>query len=355
MKYTLQTTRTVWLLAFGLSLLTAACSSKKEEQTTTAKSVQHVRLITLHSELRSEPVVASGQFTTEDEAILSFKAGGVIDALMVKEGDYVRQGQVLARLNLTEINTMLNQARLGLEKAQRDYQRVQNLYKDQVATQEQMQNSKTAVDLAQQQLEAAQFNVSYSEIRAVESGYVLRRFATAGQVVGPGTPVLQTNGSSQSEWLLKVSVSDQQWARLRAGDMATIETTARPGLELPAVVARKAEVANPMTGTFDVFLRVIRLPADFKLAAGLFGEARIQSRDKARVYAIPTESLLEGENLSGFIFLSYDRKTAHKQQVNITSMGKDSLYIEGNIAPESYLVTSGNAYLKDGDSIHPNN
>ncbi|MFX4370069.1 hypothetical protein ABTA37_20270, partial [Acinetobacter baumannii] len=77
---------------------------------------------------------------------------------------------LIATLNLTEINAQVQQAEIAYEKALRDYKRVTNLYKDSVANLEQMQNAKTALDVAQQQVTAANFNKNYSEIKALTDG-----------------------------------------------------------------------------------------------------------------------------------------------------------------------------------------
>jgi multidrug efflux pump subunit AcrA (membrane-fusion protein) len=140
---------------------------------------------------------ATGQFTTDDETILSFKTGGIIAQVLVSEGDQIRKGQLLATLDLTEINTSVTQAKLGYEKAKRDYERVQRLLADSVATLEQAQNSKTALDIAAQSLEAAKFNQDYSQIRAVRDGNVLKKFINEGQQIASGSPVFQTNGSGK--------------------------------------------------------------------------------------------------------------------------------------------------------------
>ena len=65
---------------------------------------------------------------------------------------------MLATLNLTEVNAAAEQASLAYQKAERDYERASNLYQDSVATLEQMQNAKTALDVARQQYNSAGFN-----------------------------------------------------------------------------------------------------------------------------------------------------------------------------------------------------
>ncbi len=80
------------------------------------------------------PVRATGLLSTSTEMKLSFKTGGIISQLHVREGESVRKGEVLARLDLSEIRAQVNQARIGLEKAERDLARAGNLYRDSVAT-----------------------------------------------------------------------------------------------------------------------------------------------------------------------------------------------------------------------------
>ncbi len=183
-------------------LLLLSCGNNPSQNEVVREDIIPVKLQELEQGSDGLAVHASGMFTTDDETILSFKTGGVINRVFVKEGDAVKAGQLLATLNLTEVNAGTQQAVLAKEKAERDYQRAYKLYKDSVATLEQMQNAKTALEVANQQVRAASFNRNYSEIRATVAGFVLQRFVNEGQVVGPGTPVLQINGAGEGQWLV---------------------------------------------------------------------------------------------------------------------------------------------------------
>src|SRR5690606_40151591 len=103
-----------------------------------------VRIIQLTTTDTSQVIRATGTFTTDDETALAFKNGGVIQQIHVKEGDSFRKGQLLASLEPTEINTAVRQAQLGVEKAERDYNRARQLYQDSVATPEQLEDAQTA-------------------------------------------------------------------------------------------------------------------------------------------------------------------------------------------------------------------
>lgn len=101
-----------------------------------------------------------------------------------------------------------------MEKAKRDLKRVSNLYNDKVVTLEQLQNTKTAFDIAQKQLEVVAFNKQYAYIYALNSGFVTKKIANEGEIIGNGLPVLAINENTNGAWLLKVGMSDKDWAMI---------------------------------------------------------------------------------------------------------------------------------------------
>jgi RND family efflux transporter MFP subunit len=333
-----------------LAGLAQACSNSdgKSEHAASVTEVIPVSVVALASE-ELEPVIkTSGLFTTDDETMLAFKTGGIIEKIYVKEGDAIRKGQLLATLNLTEIEAQVSQARLSYEKATRDFSRVERLYKDSVATLEQYQNARTGMEVASKQFESANFNRSYSEIRAMSNGFVLRKLVSEGQVISPGTSVFQTNGAGQGKWILKTGVSDNEWASISIGDKATVTTDAMPEKVFEATVTRKSE-GTDMNGAFTVELQ-LQSPGK-GLASGLFGRATIQATRNVSVWKIPYDALLDGDAQSGYVFATNDEKTAHKVPVRVASIEKDHVVIQSGLEDVKWLITSGSAYLKEGTSI----
>jgi RND family efflux transporter MFP subunit len=340
-------------MAIAFLALLASCSSAPEEQKSSNTDTVPVKVINIESAQNGAVVAVSGQFTTDDEAVLAFKTGGIINKIYVKEGDAVKEGQLLATLNMTEINAQVDIARAAYEKANRDYQRVLNLYRDSVATLEQSQNARTGVDIAKQQLSAAEFNRTYSQIRASKSGFVLRKLAAEGQVVAPGTPVFQVNGAQSGTWTLKAGVSDREWAAIKTGDKALISVSALNNESYDAVVCRRSEGADPLTGSFNVELKfTVKHP---ELAAGMFGKAVITtsgSTEAAKTWTIPYDALLDGDGNTGYVFVTNDRKTAHKVKVTIASLQKDQILISDGLQDAQTLIISGSAYLGDSSKIN---
>lgn len=341
--------KTSLIVAFFSMTLLVACKTKKQAEVI-QDDIIPVKVMSLQMDSLQETIHAAGQFTTDDETILSFKNGGIIRKIYVDVGDAVKKGQLLATVDLTEINAMSQQANLGYAKAQRDYERAVNLYKDSVATLEQMQNAKTALDIARQQYIGAGFNQGNSEIRATQSGYVLRRYAQEGQITGPGTPVLQINGAANGNWILKAGVSDKQWSALMVGDKAIVTTDALGGKNFTAKLVKKSEGIDPMSGTFIIHLQIT--DTDKKgIAAGLFGKAIISPSHTTEAWAIPYDALLDSDKNTGYVFVTNDDSTVQKISVQISNVTNGKVIIQSGLEKVKHLIISGNAYLNEGSKI----
>lgn len=331
-------------------ILSACGSSNNKTGIPDAGETIPVRLLPVSSDTSAGSIEASGLLSTENQARLSFKIGGVIDAILVKEGQFVRQGQVLATLKSTEISAQVQQVELALEKAKRDYQRASNLYHDSVATLEQLQNSKTGVDIATQNLQQVNFNAQYARITAPADGFIVKKIANVGELAGPGTPVLfMSSVSGSSKWILRTGVSDKEWAAAEAGNNATVSFDAFPGKSFPAIVSKKALAADEQSGSFGLELQV-----DFgkeQPALGLFGKAQIHTSGKSIGFSVPYEALLEANGKNGYVFVSDDRKTVKRIPVIISSITNNTVYIASGLEGHQWVVSAGSPYLADGSAI----
>ncbi len=271
------TTITAALLALGISAFAIALTGCGESNADSSEiETVAVRTAKVENAMLAPPVRVTGILSGKAESKLSFKIGGIVDRIHVREGQGVRQGQLLATLKLSEINAQVNQAQNAFDKAARDLERVQNLYKDKVTTLEQLQDATTGFEMAKSTLEIAKFNWRYANIYAPASGKILKRFAEESELISPGMPVL-TMSSAQAGWVLKVGLADRDVVRVALGDTAQLAFDAFPGQLFPAMVTEISGTAAPMTGTFEVELAVAAPPGAMFMS-GIMGRAEIALR-----------------------------------------------------------------------------
>jgi len=298
----------------------------------------------------SQKINATGLVSTENEAKYSFKIGGVISGVFVEEGQFFRKGQLLATLNSTEIAAGLTQSSLNVDKTQRDYERAANLYKDSVYTLEQLQNTKTALDIAHKAKEAVAFNAHYSKIYAASDGFVSQKIASEGEVIGPGMPVLAINETQRNNnYLLKVGVTDREWAIINPGQTATVTLDGYADKKFDAFVFRKSQAADPTLGSFQVELK-LKLN-DIKPAVGMFGKAEISTNQDENVQVVPYGSLVEADGDKAFVFAPEGSNKVRKIPVTISRIDNQQVYLKEGLDGVGEIVISNTAYLSEKSTI----
>jgi membrane fusion protein, multidrug efflux system len=292
----------------------------------------------------------SGLIASNAESHLSFKIGGIISRIYVKEGDHVAAGQLLATLDLTEIDAQVQQAGQNVEKAQRDENRLKNLYRDTVASLEQLQNIHTQLSVATESLHIASFNRQYAQIRASTSGTILQKLMNEGEYASSGTAILLFNGTAANDCVVRFGVSDKDWAVLRKGDKATVSIDAYPDQPFSGTITKLAEGADADNGTYPVEVTV--LPAGHKLAPGLFCTLRLQPPSHTIYSFIPASALAEGEGSTGFVYtLNADKMTVKKIPVHVAFLQGDQIAVNAGLDHVQQVITEGVGYLTDGATV----
>jgi multidrug efflux system membrane fusion protein len=184
-----RTMRAIPIYIVSLLILATSCSQADQKENPVNNAVK-VRTHSVEYREYKLAVRATGMLSTATEMKLSFKTGGIISQLNVREGTSVKRGEVLAELDLSEVRAQVNQAHIGLEKARRDLSRAKNLYRDSVVTLEVYQNAESAWEVARSQVQIADFNLEHSRIKAPSDGTIQKILVETSEVIGPGHPAI---------------------------------------------------------------------------------------------------------------------------------------------------------------------
>jgi RND family efflux transporter MFP subunit len=357
------------LLLAALPALFAACGRAPAAENAGAPvrvETQAVRLVDYR-----DTIFAAGRLSAKEEIKLSFKTGGIIKGIYVRQGQTVREGQLLAELDLVEIGAQTEQARLGRHQAQigienaklalrlaeRDYQNALGLYRDSVATLEQLQNAEIQLSNARNQLEAARANLNiserqitvadvnyrYSRIFAPTDGVILLRLAETNELAGPGLPVLLFGAKNKLQ-VIKVNIVDRDIVHIAAGDSAEVRFDAFPAQLFQGVVREIAGTADPFTGTYEVEIEV--LPTRHSLLSGFIGSVRLRSGEVARLFAVPVDALAG----AGAVFALREGR-AVKIPVDIARIRGRRLLVSGDLQDGEPIIISNVGYLEDGQPV----
>lgn len=341
----------ILIVAITIPIFLIVIWSKNDSRT---EEVQHeekviVKTVEVKQKEISLPIHTSGKLSSKAEMKLSFKIGGIIEHISVDEGQRVKKGQLLAKLDLSEIEAQANQARSGFEKAKRDFARVKKLYADSVATLEQMQDATTGLEIARSNMKVAEFNLRHSAIYAPADGKILKRFVETNEMVGPGTPVF-IFGSAGRDWVVRVGVTDRDVIQLQLNDPAFMSFDAYPEIKFDAQVSEIAEAADPMSGTYEVELKINQ--GNHRLISGFVAKVDIVPVEKQHSFIIPIEAFMEGDGNRGFVYtLEPNKQQVKKIPVKIGSILDNRIAVTSGLENVSKVITEGAPYLSDGCKV----
>jgi len=340
---------TVRLVAVALALSVVACSRVEPEQ----RRPTPVRVQAAVTGPAMPAITTNGIVATKDEMRLSFKVAGLIKKIYVEEGQPVHKGERLAEIELTEIDAQVAQIRALAEKAQRDLDRGERLYADQVISLEQLQDLRTQSALQKAQLRGIEFNRGYSVIAAPQDGVVLRKLSQERELVPAGQAVLII-GAHERGYIVRAALSDREIVQLKLGDPAEILMDAYPGRAIAGKVTEIANAADEKSGMFPVEVRFGSMPVP--LASGLVAKLRIHpaSARQATLTYVPIGAVVEGDRDRASVFV-VDGNRARHRAVSVAFIDPSGVAIASGLTPGERVVTDGALYLEDQERIEVDN
>jgi membrane fusion protein (multidrug efflux system) len=286
---------------------------------------------------------------------------GRLGAVLVGEGDKVREGQLLARLEGTPLRdavaqaeAQLAQARAQEQNAQAKLGRAQKALEAGVAAAQEVEDDRlalaqalAAVKTAQAAVSTARNQLGRSELRAPFDGVVARVFAAPGEPVDANKPVVEVAHVSPIE--LRAPIAPRLAARVKPGQEAQIRVDALPGRTFPARVFAVAPTVDAATGSALVRLRSDN--GDGALRLGAFAHAQVVIDIHRNVLRVPTPALLGGEE--GAAVEIVENGKARKVAVRVGARGTQWTEVAQGVPEGAQVIVQGNYALPDGTPVQP--
>jgi RND family efflux transporter MFP subunit len=256
-------------------------------------------------------VEAIGEVQPANQVMVKSEVSGRIKTMNVITGQQVKRGAVLATLDdadlLTEksaAETEIAGTQVRLDKAQRDYDRHRDLFREQLVSQEVFDNSKTALDTARNEFEKAQSRLRLVEdklkkvqILAPFDGTVLNVLVSKGQVVSGATGVSQGTDlmafADLNEMILRAHVNQVDAGKLQAEQAATITVSSVPDVVWDGRVILIAPQATVKSGIKGFLVDVLILKPDPRLRPGMNAALNFAVAHAADVLAVPLAAVFQ--------------------------------------------------------------
>jgi membrane fusion protein (multidrug efflux system) len=233
-------------------------------------------------------------------------------AVLAEEGQQVRAGQPLVRLDPTVPRLQVAQAEAQVRKLENNYRRAQQLVEQQMISANDVDQMRYDLENARAQPTPGQLELSYGTVTAPISGVVASRNIKPGNFVQINTPIFRIVDNSRLEATL--NVPEREIATLKAGQpvqLAWMRCRARPS---PARIDRVSPVVDSGSGTFRV---VCAFDGGGELQPGMFGRIRIEYDQRADALVVPRTALLEDGRRTGGVRGREGKGRAHRAQAGL--------------------------------------
>ncbi len=295
-------------------------------------------------------VTASGELDAVERVNVSPQRQGQVEEIFVEEGDLVRRGQPLARMDagdladrLGELRAEIFAAEARLTRSRNEWQRRRQLYANGAISADEYsaalatyQVDQAALVAARERLQQRGVELGDLMVRAPFDGVISQRFADAGAFVTPTTTASATAGATSSslvelarglEVVAKVPESDL--GRLRVGMPAKVRVDAFPDRRFAAIlrqIAPRAVKVNNVT-SFEVKLALVEPPPELRI--GMTADVDFQTARMAPETVVPTVAIVTEGGKPGVLLVGKDREPRFQAVELGSSSGRDTQVLSG--------------------------
>ena len=269
---------------------------------------------------------------------------GLLEELAAEEGDLVRQGQVMIRLNKDELSLNLRQAEQAFADASTNYDRIKTLYERSMVSQSEYDTAHLRLDNAKISLEEAQLNLAYADVTAPIAGVVTQRLVEVGDLVRGNQEVFVV--ADLHPLLVKIFAPEQRMYQLHPGQEATIAVEALPDTSFSGRIRMISPEVDPASGTVKVTLEVASAGV---LKPGMFATVRIITEQRPQTLIVPKKALILETDEDDVFLIEADK--VRRVSVELGFVEGDQVEIVSGLKEGDQVVTIGHEGLKDGAAV----
>jgi HlyD family secretion protein len=314
-------------------------------------------------------ITASGELEAIRRVNVSPKRQGLLDDLLVDEGDRVEQGQVVARMDrgdfqdrMDELQALARQAKADYEAKASDFKRRQSLFANGVISKEDRDDyrarylsSKANFEAAQERIQQRDIEGNELLIRAPFSGVITERYAEPGSFVTPTTTASSNAGATSSSIVelsqgleVTAKVPESDIGRIKIGQVANVRVDAFPDQSFAAEVrdiAPRAEKTNNVI-SFEVELTLLDPPPILRI--GMTADVNFQTGRTAASTLVPTVAIVTEDGKPGVLLVGKNDQPTF-QSIELGSSGGSQSAILSGVKPGTRVFIDLPPWAKQRD------
>lgn len=285
-----------------------------------------------------------GTFDPARQNVVGSDANGKIVSIKFEEGDQVRQGQLLAKVDDEMLQLQLDNAEVGLEGNKNDDSRYSNLAKENAVSGVQVEKTKLGVRSGEIQKKQIQKQIKSTSITAPYAGVITKKMIDLGSFVGNGSQLFEITDISSLK--LTVNVPERDVLKFRMGEQVSVRVDIYGDREFKGKITNISVVAD-RAHNFKV--QVVVPNPKRELMAGMYGSVRIGNSTSKKALSVPRLALV-GSSKNPQVYVVRNNKAI---LTNFTAGTSDGDYIEvvDGIKKGDKIVVKGQVNLQNNSNV----
>jgi membrane fusion protein (multidrug efflux system) len=288
---------------------------------------------------------ATATLEADGQARVVPRLAGRITAIEVEEGDVVKAGDVLARIDDDRLRLELARAEADMSRLRQDFNRQKEMHQRNLISTEVFERLKFEYEAQQAMVELVRLEMSYTGITAPIAGVVSERMIKVGNMVNTTEPAFVV--TAMDPILATLHVPERELARLRPGQPAILRADAMPGEQFVGRVARISPVIDATSGTFRVTVELS--DSSGQLRPGMFGRFSIVHDSREQAVLIPVDAVMNEDGRQS-VFVVNSRE-AQRRTVQTGYRNNGDFEIIAGLEPGERVVVTGQSSLRSGATV----
>jgi len=291
-------------------------------------------------------IEALGTLRANESVELTASVTETVTAINFDDGDRVKAGQVLVQMTNDEEQAQLREARVTVDEAKRQYERIKSLRAQQSASESQLDEQQRVWEANRARLAAIESRLADRLIRAPFAGVVGLRNVSIGALVEPGDVITTLDDDSLMK--LDFSVPAVYLAALEPGMSVTAITRVWQGQRFEGRVKSIDSRVDPVTRT--VIVRALLPNPDRALRPGMLMQVELLGQQRESI-VIPEECLV-AQGLKQFVFVvNPEDNTVERREISIGARRPGEVEVTKGLAANELVVTDGTLKLRAGAKV----
>ncbi|KKX87178.1 efflux transporter periplasmic adaptor subunit [Vibrio parahaemolyticus] len=346
-KQTIKHTLIGAVVTLSLSTLLTGCNKAISEPA--EPLIKPVKLLAVKDLTVDDSDAFLARIDATYRAQLSFQVGGEVEKLLVRMGQGVEKGEVLATLDPKDLQLALDAAQAQYALAKTQWERAKSLYSKKLISTDSYDQKETQYKAALASFEQAKTDLSYTKIQAPFDGVVSYTYVKPYQVVGEKQEILNLIDNTTLDVSFTLPVSYAESVSLSALKNAEMWVTmdSEPSKRIPGKFKEISTQPNIDTNSYEAIVTITR-PTDRNLLTGMAGQVHIAKQNKSNAMTLPASAWVNKQESQGEVWVM-DSSTQQVSKVTLSL--NESGAIESGLDNNDYVVIAGVERLVEGQVV----